>query len=1368
MSPIEINKFILVVISCLLQTIITKVSAQNNITVNQLPIMDKLPSNSVHRVYEDKEGYIWFGTPEGLCRYDGYRIKTFRSDINSPNLLTCNEISCIAEDNNHNLWIGTNEGLNILNKNTYEIIPLPNKNNRHLRIKDILVAKDSTIWVGAENIIERYNPDLSIRNRYYNNPDDSTSIPKGLVNGLFEDSYNNIWLTLWTKGLHKYNSITDKFIPFPEIGETNNPFRIFQDKQNKYWIGTWDDGLYLFNPNSNNQTLYHKINVFSKENNREEKTFFSFAQDNADEYIWVMSLFGLHAFKYNSNAAIEEVDLKNTLKKTNNIFSEIIKDKEGNLWIGAFSEGVFKINFNQPIIENFPINAIKKDIGLAPSFTSLLEDSDGDIWVNQNRFGLCVYSPTKKDFKLFTDITSLKQFKDLKYITNMNICGKNNEIWISNSQNSDILRIRKKNGKIKSIEHDDLNSLFQYPGIPQDFHTDQQGNIWIGTSSSLFIKQQSNDSIKLVKRNIGSVTDITQDTNDNIWISTSDKGLFSIKRLTNLNSHYEVNKIEYDHFGDHIQSLAADHSGNICIGTKEGRLFYYDSSSNQFTERTLECGLRGEAILDILIDKFNHLWISTYKNVIEFNPENMASFPYNYSDDIQVNSFLKGSKFITKDSERIYFGGNRGYSCFKPTERLKLPTQQTEVKITDIKIQNESILQSNKLSKYSKRNNTLTLLPEDKHIEFYFSVLDYNNPKKIKYSYKLSGIDNDWVYVKKDRQFAVYSQLKKGEYTLYIKATDAHNLWSNQITKLHIIRKAALYETNAAFVFYIIIIASVISILIYIMLSRLTLRNKVKMIQFEKNKTEELTQLKLKYFTNISHDLLTPLTIISCLIDDIETTSNQKFSQFSIMRSNIVRLKRLLQQILDFRRVENGKMQLRITNADIVSFIKDICFNHFLPIFNKKHIHFTFDSPQKEIKAYFDADKIDKVLFNLLSNAFKFTPENGSISISLSSKKENNHSFLYIKVSDSGIGINSQNLDKIFTRFYYNDTLNASETHGIGLSLSKDLIELHHGKISVKSEPNMGTTFEIKIPIDKKSYSITEIATNSLIGIYESLTEIKKTDYTNDNSTEQTISHAPSGINILVVDDNSELLQLMKQLLSRSYHILTATNGFEAMEVVKTADIDIIVSDVMMPEMDGIEFCKLLKGNIETSHISVILLTAKNSINDRIECYNAGADAYISKPFEMKVLEARINNFVSHKREQQKEFKSNAEINISSLEYPSMDEQFLKNAVELIEKNLSETLFDINRFADELNLSKSSLYRKIKTITGLAPVEFIRNIKLKHASIMLKKNSISISEVAYAVGFSDPKYFSSCFKAEFNITPSEYQKQRKYKESVKE
>lgn len=440
--------------------------------------------------------------------------------------------------------------------------------------------------------------------------------------------------------------------------------------------------------------------------------------------------------------------------------------------------------------------------------------------------------------------------------------------------------------------------------------------------------------------------------------------------------------------------------------------------------------------------------------------------------------------------------------------------------------------------------------------------------------------------------------------------------------------------------------------------------------------------------------------------------------------------------------MESGNMQLTISQGDIVDFIRDICYNQFLPLLGVKEISFSFSAGQDSIPGYFDADKIDKVIFNLLSNAFKYTPPGGSVQVEVEKKNQN---AVIIRVSDTGIGISPEEQQKIFTRFYSKTIGQSVETNGIGLSLVKELIELHHGTISVESTINKGRCFTVEIPVHQPDYIHEENLESPLSGIEE---QERETELSSENT------------HILLVEDNKELLLLMKNSLSGRYHIFTSGNGKKALSIIKEQDIQIIVSDIMMPEMNGLELCKTVKENLETSHISVIILTAKNSMEDRINCYNAGADGYIAKPFNMKLLEARINNLVQKQKSKQKDFESDVDLNLSTLEYQSIDEQFLATAIEIIQNHIDKPDFDISILAQSLNVSKSSLYRKIKSMTGLFPLEFVRNIRLKQACRLLKDKSVSISEVAYASGFSDPKYFAQCFKAEFNLTPSEFQKQK--------
>lgn len=622
----------------------------------------------------------------------------------------------------------------------------------------------------------------------------------------------------------------------------------------------------------------------------------------------------------------------------------------------------------------------------------------------------------------------------------------------------------------------------------------------------------------------------------------------------------------------------------------------------------------------------------------------------------------------------------------------------------------------------------------------------------------MDGVDDDWVYVRGDRQFAFYNQLPKGKRTFYLKTTDVNGLWSNYIAEVQVFKQPAFYETLWAYLFYIVFTLLCLYLFYHRMKRRIQLRHELRIAQIDKEKSEELVQTKLRYFTNISHDLLTPLTIITCLIDDAEMTNGSRISQLTMIRSNVNKLRRLLQQILDFRKVESGNMKLSVSKSDVISFIDDVCKVNFTPLMRKKNQTFTFLTEDRHLMAYFDRDKLDKIVSNLLSNACKYTANGGDIKLIVDSYWESEYHHLRIQVVDTGEGIAPADLENVFKRFYTINKGDESESNGIGLSLTKDLVELHHGTINVESELGKGSTFTVDLPINKDSYQEDELISEhiSVNGINTDL--ILEKEELIDSKVGEGEDMQIADVHLLLVEDNEELLFLMEKILSKHYHVLIAKDGLEALNVIKDNEIDIIISDVMMPEMDGLEFCRALKSNLETSHIPIILLTAKNTVEDRIECYNAGADGYISKPFELKILEARINNFIMHKKNKQEEFRSNVEVNIDSLEPSSIDKEFLDKVISVINSNMSEGDFDVVQLADALAVSKSSLYRKMKLATGLSPIEFIRNIRLKHGSQLLKDKSISVAEVAYECGFSNPKYFATCFKEEFGVTPKEYQK----------
>ena len=561
------------------------------------------------------------------------------------------------------------------------------------------------------------------------------------------------------------------------------------------------------------------------------------------------------------------------------------------------------------------------------------------------------------------------------------------------------------------------------------------------------------------------------------------------------------------------------------------------------------------------------------------------------------------------------------------------------------------------------------------------------------------------------------------------------------------------WATWWAYLLYVIIV-SVIGVSIYrTAKNRILLRNALRLREIEKAKAEELNHAKLQFFTNITHELLTPLTIISATVDELKTQAPSHNDLYTVMNSNIQRLIRLLQQILEFRKAETGNLKLRVSPGDIAAFVKNAA-ESFQPLVKKRKIHFSFLCDPESMIGYFDMDKLDKILYNLLSNAAKYNKEDGFIQVSLS-YDETDKDFVLLKIKDNGKGISKEKQKNLFKRFYEGDyrKFNTIGT-GIGLSLTKDLVELHEGTISVESEVDHGTEFMVRIPIERSYYDEEQID-DEAISLMQDSVNYEDTQEDADVETQEVTIKANT---ILLVEDNGELLHLMTKLLSREYNVFTAQNGKEGIAVLEKEDVDLIVSDVMMPEMDGIEFCKYVKGHLEMSHIPMILLTAKNKEEDRAEAYEIGADAFISKPFNLTVLHARIRNLLKYKERMARDFKNQIVFEVKDLNYTSLDEDFIQRAIHCVNNHLEDPNFDQAQFADEMRTSKSTLYKKLKSLAGLNTSSFIRNVRLKAACRIMeeKGTNVRVSELAYAVGFNDPKYFSSCFKKEFDMLPSEY------------
>ncbi len=1311
----------------------------NLVSFNKLPFKNELPGSIVRRIFQDNRGFIWIGTESGICRYDGYKVITIKSDSDRPDLLTSGNILCISQDNENRIWFGTDRGVNIIDENNQLVSLFPNHKMQDLRINSILCDSKGKVWIGSEKGLYLYYPQTKEIKSYFHSSD-PTSIPGNNINQIFEDKSGNIWVALWRNGLCKFNTKFETFTAMPTFGANNNPYYVCQDKEGLFWIGTWGDGL--FRVSFENDTPDYSQFIPNRDaNNLPDISIYSILEDDKTGSLWILSQLGLSIIEDTKNVKFSRINAMEIFSNASNALNQITKDRQGNIWIASSNDGVYMAKLNKPFIFSNNLDFLKRKYGYI-TIDAIIEDGD-NILLGLANFGLHAINKETQQPDKKTNLLKLIQSiykKDISTVYCFERNNKDGSIWIGGG--GFLARIIKKNNTyhLEDILTGKKNLDIDQRGTISALMCDKKNRMWIATRYGVYL--ENNGNAVQISRNFNSARSICQGNGNQFWIGSPTLGLIQITENSNIFTQRSYTTLNKKLNSNEINIVYKDTSGEIWVGTNNGGLSKYNVAKDVFEPQNKIYSILEHDIKNIIEDNYGHLWLSSNNKIIKINKSKLSSTLFTDNDYLLVNSFKTGSAF--KDSEgKLYFGGGNGYCTFSPKlEKEKINIYSTQ--ITDIQVFNQSIFENFNPKMYDEKTKTLFLNYKQRNVGFEFSSINFSSPENINYAYKLVGVDNDWVNVDSKRRYVNYSNLSNGKYIFEVKSTDENGVWNENSTKLFLVVNPAPYETWWAFLIYLILLSFLIIVVYRTIRNRILLKRDLLISRIERKNSEALTHIKLKYFTNISHELLTPLSIISLIIEQFQTDFPDRLKHYSIMKSNISRLKRLLQQILDFRKVESGNMKLSVKKSDITEFINNICWNYFDPLAKEKKINFTITAPEKLI-VWFDHDKIDKIIFNLLSNAFKYTAFEGTIDVTILTADKNGVLNVIIFISDTGSGISPEKIPYIFDRFYGNES--DEKSNGIGLSLTKDLIEIHKGKIFVESQLNKGTTFKIEFPADEKVFSHVdrELETSeqilSPLPIFEKITESENVQFKDKL--------------ILVVEDNVDLLMILSNSLSANFKIITAQNGLFALKLLKEYDIDMVVSDVMMPEMDGISLCKTIKSDIELSHIPVLLLTAKNQIVDRIDCYNAGADAYISKPFEMEVLEARTRNLINNKINKQKEFKSTLEIHAEDYENYSIDDIFLKDAISIVEKNMTDFAFTHEQLGDAMNTSKSTLYRKLKSLTGLAPSEFVRNIRLKHACEMMKHENGNISEIAYKVGY-EPKYFSTCFKAEYGISPREY------------
>jgi signal transduction histidine kinase/DNA-binding response OmpR family regulator/ligand-binding sensor domain-containing protein len=1131
---------------------------------------------------------------------------------------------------------------------------------------------------------------------------------------------------------------------------------IIIDRQNTIWLGTSQKGLIKISRNNDFYQI-EKLEIT-------KKRILSLSLKENGNILCGTENDGLFEIDLKNNKTINyrfDKNIQNGIK-SNSIWS-IFSDSKDRIWLGYYNNGVDVYNNNYSKFKAFKnISGYTNSLS-SNSVTGIIKDLKNRLWISTSDGGIDIYNTNKKKF---TNLINQNNYiaKGLKNTEITTLFKDSSENILVGTWDSGFYILRKNSNIFKKIN--DSNSILKSNKV-MSFDEDSSGNIWIGTffsgvytydvKNNKLVHKNSNDFKKL-NINTSNLRKILIDNKNNKWIGTR-SGLYLVK---NNNDIISFNDRFRSLLGKNISStivftLFEDNDNDIWIGSLDNGLFKYNYETDNISWFNTENGFIHESVTSITQDLNNDLWVTGNKGLSKLDLSDNTFKNFNKNDGLLSEKFNYNS--VYNDNEILYFGGLNGVNYFNPNQIIyneELPI----IFLEDLMLSNESIsIGSNSPLKIAL-NETKELVLN--HNQSFFSIeyvgINQTRSENNLYAYILKGFNEKWNYVG-SKTNATFTNVPPGNYTFLVKSANNDEKWNEVPRKLNIKILPAWWETNLAWFFYLITPIILIILSYKIFNARIKEKRLLKFEREELKQVEALNSKKIQFFTNISHEFRTPLTLILNPLNDIIKDDFIKFSQktkdkLEIIFKNANRLSRLIDELMDFRKLQFNKMSVNASKIDLITFVEEVS-SHFKDEAKQKNIILSVDYSESPVYIWGDPSMIEKIIFNLLSNAFKATPNDGMVSINImynTSKdyfpllsNEELYDSVEIIIEDTGSGINEENINKIFDRFYQVTELDKQYYGGtgIGLEVVRNFIELHKGKIEVSSKLNVGTKFKIKFPQGNNHLKINK---DKSLKVKNNITEKElTTKLIFDNSEKKEFNK-----NLLIVDDNTELRSYLESELKNHYNIILAENGKQGLEMANKHVPDIIITDVMMPVMDGLEFCKNIKNDIRTSHIPIMMITAKGMQIDKIKGIDSGADVYLQKPFNMDVLKSYLNQLISTRKILFKKYFSGIDFSENTT---SLDQEFMLNVLNYINNNISDNDLNVEKLADELLLSRSKLYRKIKALTGLTANEFIRNIRLEKSKNYIENTEYSISEICYKVGFSSPSYFTKCFKIQYGVLP---------------
>jgi signal transduction histidine kinase/ligand-binding sensor domain-containing protein/DNA-binding response OmpR family regulator len=1350
----------------------------DNILFARLDINNGLSQNHINCIYKDNAGFVWIGTMAGLNRFDGNTFKIYKHITNDTTSITDNFVNSIIQGADGLIWIGTRNSYNIYDPSLdifYHHMPEELKSSPLTldNISSIFCDKNKDLWflTNSSGIVyykARQKRWINIKAR----PDDSSSLSSNVVSSLAQGQDGKIWI-INQKGIielldsHNLKVIARYYTPF--YGKEDNYYSLTIDSDGELWLYSNETpaGLYRFNSRLNKFIKY----VQGSNNKSLNNNFIRKVIEQSPGKIWIGTDHGginilnkkTNIFQY----VVNHPERENSISE--NVVTSLYKDNQGIIWVGTFKRG---LNYYHPDLIKF--RHYKHELSNPYSIgyddiDCFAEDKKGNIWIGTNSGGLYYFDRKTEKFTRFIHDAKNPNSLSSNVILKLYVDEKNN-LWIGSYYGG----LSKFDGHtFKHYRHlkNDPQSLSD--DRVWDIFVDSRGNFWVGTlGGGLNLFDPKKGTFHHFRSNASNsvssdyVLNIAEDGDNNLWFATA-VGLNKLDRASNRFVHYYNDlKNPESLSNNNVICVLSDKRGLIWAGTREG-LSILDPKTNKFLTFYTTDGLADNIIEDMVEDNLGNIWVGTpsglTKITVTKNKENKYQYAflnYDKSDGLQGREFNEKACCKLSTGE-ILFGGTNGFNIFNPVN-IRLNTNIPPVVITNFQIFNQNIGVNQKvnnrilLTKSIIESNKITLKYSENVFSIEFASLNYLHPEKNRYLYRLEGFNNKWLKPDIGQHKVTYTNLNPGTYTFRVIASNDDGIWNNSGTALTIRVLPPFYRTTFALILYCIFLIFVLLLARKIILDRARMQFNIENERLESQRLHELDMIKIKFFTNISHEFRTPLTLIISPIEKMlkNAKDEEQKSQLTLVYRNANRLLRLVNQLLDFRRMEVEEFKLNTQYNDIIFFIKDITYS-FSDIAEEQHITYTFSSNVDMLPMYFDPDKVDKILYNLLSNAFKFTPQGGAIRVELEYSASNkvDNPEIKIRVMDTGIGIPKNMHEKIFEQFFQNDVPGniINQGSGVGLALVKEFVRLHNGHIFVESEPDKGSTFTVVLPV------ITQ----------EEEHEAQIEEKINDNQLMESYPEAETkrqkSISILIIEDNHDLRFYLKDNLRHKYTVYEAANGNDGYQRAINLIPDLIISDIVLPGMDGVEICKKLKTDRRTSHIPIILLTAHTGMDQKISGFEAGADDYITKPFSFEILESRIRNLIKQREALRKSFQKQIEISPSSIDIISVDEKFIQKAIETVEKNIDNANFSVEELSRELGMSRVNLYKKLLSLTGKTPIEFIRIIRLKRAAQLLKGSQLTISEIAYKVGFNNPKYFTKYFKEEFGVLPSVYAQQNEDK-----